>query len=293
METETTVVRTADGRELCVESGGDLSGRPVLVHGGTPNSRHLEPHWLADAAGRGIHLISYDRPGYGRSTPQPGRTIADCAADVSAIAGAFGIERLGVWGYSGGGPHALACAACLPDLVAAVAVLASVAPYGAPGLDFFSGMGQDNVEGFQLVVNDPAAARVQGQKDREELMAARPEDLMRVWATLLSPADALQLTGDLASFFLDAIQDGLAPGDEGWWEDGTAEMSDWGFALEAIAVPVQLWHGSEDRFVPFQHGQWLAQHVPGVEAHLTDEDGHLTLLALRVPEIHDWILRHL
>lgn len=292
MKTKTTIVRTPEGRELCVESGGSLSGRSVLVHGGTPNSRHMAPSWLADAAGRGIHLISYDRPGYGLSTPRPGRSVADCAQDVRTITGALGIERLGVWGYSGGGPHALACAALLPDLVTSVAVLGSLAPWEAPGLDFFAGMGQGNIDGFQLLVDDPAAARIEGRRDREEMMAARPEDLTRVWASLLSPVDARELSGELASFLVEALRDGLAPGDEGAWEDAMAQTADWGFALEAISVPVQLWHGGQDRFVPLQHGQWLARHVPGVDAHLTQEDGHLTLLTQRIPEIHDWILRH-
>jgi len=110
-------VKTKDGRTLAVEDAGDRAGRPVLVHVGTPNSRHLYGLTVADAAARGLRLISYDRPGYGESTPQPGRTMADCAADVRAICAALGIEKLVTWGLSGGGPHVLACAALLPDLV--------------------------------------------------------------------------------------------------------------------------------------------------------------------------------
>ena len=89
---------------------------------------------------QGIRVISYDRPGYGGSTRQPGRTVADCATDVRTIADGLAIERLAVWGISGGGPHAIACAALLGDLVPAVAVLASSAPWGAEGLDYFAGM---------------------------------------------------------------------------------------------------------------------------------------------------------
>src|SRR5207344_1348185 len=124
-----------------------------------PSSRLVSDSTLLDATQRGIHLLSYDRPGYGGSTPQPGRTIADCVDDVRAIAAAFGIDRLAVWGISGGGPHALACAALLPDLVSAVGSLASLAPYGAPGLDYFAGMGQSNADDIQLYLSDPAAAR--------------------------------------------------------------------------------------------------------------------------------------
>jgi pimeloyl-ACP methyl ester carboxylesterase len=112
-------VRTRDGRTLAVEDAGDRDGRPVMVHVGTPNSRHLYGRTVADATARGLRLISYDRPGYGDSTPQPGRTTADCADDARAICQALGIDRLAMWGLSGGGPHVLACAALLPDLVAA------------------------------------------------------------------------------------------------------------------------------------------------------------------------------
>ncbi len=291
METKTTTVRTPDGRSLCVESGGRASGRPVLVHGGTPNSRHLHDSWLRDAERRGIHLISYDRPGYGGSTVQPGRTVADCAADVRAIADALDIERFGLWGYSGGGPHALACAALLPDLVTAAATLGSIAPYGSPGLDFFAGMGEDNVEGFTLYKRDPEAARAKHAQDREALLRISPEELSETLTTLLSPVDAAALTGDLASFLVSVFRDGLAPGDQGWWDDGMAEIGPWGFALDAIEVPVQIWHGAQDRFVPVQHGKWLAENTHGADVHLSDSDGHYTLLAERVPEVHAWLLQ--
>jgi pimeloyl-ACP methyl ester carboxylesterase len=170
--------------------------------------------------------------------------------------------------------------------------LASVAPYGAPGLDYFTGMGQDNVDGFTLFLKDPAAARKKGAQDREDALKVTAETMLESWASLLSPADAAVLTGGFASYLVECLQDGLAPGDQGWWDDGVAEIAPWGFALDSIAVPVQLWHGTQDRFVPFQHGQWLAQQIPGVEAHLTDVDGHLTLLVERVPEVHDWLLQH-
>jgi pimeloyl-ACP methyl ester carboxylesterase len=292
METKTITIRTPEGRDLCIESGGDASGRPVLVQGGTPNSRHLADAWLDDAKGRGIHLISYDRPGCGGSTAQPGRSVADCVNDVRAIAGALGIERLAVWGYSGGGPHALACAALLPDLVSAVATFASVAPFDAPGLDYFTGMGEANADDIRLLLEDPEAARAKNAKDRDAILQVTPEALVEAWASLVSPADTAVLTEDLALFVVTCIKDGLAGGDQGWWDDGLAGIAPWGFALDAIRVPVQVWHGAQDKFVPFQHGQWLSEHIPGAEAHLTDTDGHFTLLVDRVSEVHAWLLQH-
>ena len=292
VETKTTNVMTPDGRSLCVESGGNPAGPSVLVHGGTPSSRLMAASWLRDAEQRGIHLISYDRPGYGGSTAQPGRTVADCASDVRVVADALDVKRLAVWGISGGGPHALACAALLPDLVSAVATLASGAPYGVEGLDYFAGMGQRNVDDIRLFLDDPAAAREQSRRDRDEMLEVTPEGLLEVLATLLSPADQSVLTLELATELLEVQKLGLAPGDQGWWDDGCALLGPWGFRLDDIGVPVQLWHGTQDRFVPFQHGQWLAEHIPGVDAHLTDTDGHITLGVNRVPEVHQWLLQH-
>jgi len=292
MITTTTDVAHPDGRTLRVESGGDPSGQPVVRLHGTPGSRLLDERLLRDAEQRGVRLISYDRPGYGGSTPMPGRSVADCATDVRAIADAFELDRIGVWGISGGGPHALACAALLPDRVVAAAALASGAPYGAPGLDYFAGMGERNVQDIQLFLDDPAAARVQSRADREEMLQSTPDQLFASLETLLSPVDAEVFTSSTAEFLCASYAIGLAPGDEGWWDDGVAEMGPWGFDLDDIRVPLQLWHGRHDQFVPFAHGVWLSEHIPGVDARLTDMDGHLTLGANRVPEVHAWILEH-
>jgi len=283
--TERTV-QTPDGRILAVQESGDPGGRPVLVHMGTPNSRHLYGPTKADAAARGLRLISYDRPGYGGSTPQPGRSHADCAADVRTIATALGIERLGIWGISGGGAHALACAALLPDLAAGVASLAGLAPYGAEGLDWFEGMGQENADDILLCATDKAAARKKMDEDWKEAMASSADDLAEQFPTLLSPVDAGVLTGELAEYLAFSQHEGLAAGSEGWWEDGEAELAD-------ISVPVLIVHGRHDKFVPFGHGEWLAARVPGAEAWLLDDDGHLTLMQRRVPEVHAWLAERL
>jgi pimeloyl-ACP methyl ester carboxylesterase len=286
-------VRTPDGRVLAVEDVGDPSGPAVLVHMGTPNSRHLYQPNVADATARGLRLIGYDRPGYGSSSAQPGRTVADCAADVRAICEALQIDRLAMWGISGGGPHVLACAALLPDLVTAAASLASLAPYGVDGIDWFAGMGQDNVDDFRLVLTDPTAARVKVESLRDEALAATADDLQQTLRTLLTPTDADVLRGELAEYLTYSGYEGLAPGSQGWWDDGVAHVSPWGFELADISVPVLLLHGRQDMFVPFGHGQWLAAHIPGVEARLLDDDGHLTLLERRVGEVHAWLSERL
>ncbi len=285
-------IRASDGRMLAVTTGGDPAGRPVLIHMGTPCSRLLYPPHERDAARQGLRLICYDRPGYGGSSPHPGRTVADCAGDVRAICAALGIGRLAMWGISGGGPHVLACAALLPDLVAAAASLASVAPYDAEGLDYFAGMGRSNVDDIKLFLTDQTASLAKLETEREDMLAATPDGLAREMATLLTPADAAALTGELAGFITSAMHDGLAPGVEGWWEDNCMHLP-WGFELSDISVPVLVMQGREDMFVPFGHGEWLAGHIPGAEARLLDHDGHLTLMQDRIPEVHAWLASRL
>ena len=290
--TQQHVVPAPGGRVLAVEEAGDPGGLAVLVHNGTPNSRHLYGPHVADATARGLRLISYDRPGYGGSSPQPGRTVADCAADVRAICDGLGITRLVSWGVSGGGPHLLATAALLPGLVVAAASLASPAPFIAEGLDWFAGMGQENVDDFKLAASDPQAALARCEEQRTETLGATAETLAAQMPSLLTPTDAAAFTGELAEYLVSSEQDGLAPGAAGLFADGEALAHEWTFEVADISVPVLLMHGREDKFVPFGHGQWLAEHIPGVDARLLDHDGHLTLFQNRIGEVHAWLAAH-
>jgi pimeloyl-ACP methyl ester carboxylesterase len=284
-----TSATTPDGRTVTVREAGDPRGVPVLVHWGTPGSSLLyEPH-IRDAEERGIRLFSYDRPGYGGSTRRPGRTIADCAADVTAVCDALGVERFCVWGLSGGGPHALATAALLPDRVAAAAALAAVVPIDAEGIDFVEGMGEQNIASFNATMAGEEAHRAQHEQEAAEVLAATPEELREVLSTLLGPSDREVLTGELAQFLFDQMTAGSTNGTNGWFDDEEAFVRPWGFDVSAITRPVLVCQGEQDKFVPYAHGVWLAEHIPGCEAWLTAEDGHLTLIA-GVPRVHAWLL---
>jgi pimeloyl-ACP methyl ester carboxylesterase len=287
---EALSVTTADGRTLTVSEGGDPDGVPIVAHSGTPGSSMLYAPHVRAAEEAGVRLISYDRPGYGASTRMPGRNVADCAVDVAAICDALEIGRFCVWGVSGGGPHALATAALLPDRVAAAAVIASCAPYDAEGLDFTAGMGEMNVESFNAVLAGEEAHRAQLERDLEGLLSSTPETLVEVLQTLLGPADRAVLDKDLAAYMLDSSRAGIVPSADGWFDDDLVIVNPWGFDLSAIQVPVLYWHGEQDKFVPFSHGRWLAAHIPGVEAHLTPEDGHLTILVNRYDDVQSWLL---
>ena len=277
-------VQTADGRTLAVEDAGDRAGRPVLVHVGTPNSRHLYGRTVADATARGLRLISYDRPGYGESTPQPGRAMADCVSDVRAICASLGIDRLAMWGLPGGGPHLLACAALLPDLVTAAASLCSPAPYDAEGLDWFAGFSPAAVEEVRLMSDDPAAARATFEEERQHYLATSPAELARELQSHSPHADLAFLTDESA-----CMQQALAAGIEGSWDDCVAQVTPCGFDLARISVPVLLLHGRQDKSVPVGHGEWLAAHIPGVQARLLDNEGHGTLRENRIGDVHAWL----
>jgi pimeloyl-ACP methyl ester carboxylesterase len=262
----------------------------MLVHSGTPGSSMLYPPHVLAAEEAGVRLFSYDRPGYGGSTRVEGRDVAQCATDVAAVCDALEIGRFCVWGVSGGGPHALATAALLPDRVAAAAVIASVAPYDAEGLDFTEGMGEMNVKSFEAVLAGEGPHREQFERDLVDFLAATPETIVEVLLTLLGPADKAVLTEELAAFMLESSRAGIVPSAEGWFDDDVVIVKPWGFELDSISVPVLYWHGEQDRFVPFSHGVWLAGHIPGVEARLTPEDGHLTILEQRYGEVQGWLL---
>ena len=280
-----------DDRSLCVLESGDPEGYAVFVLHGTPGARVQWEGLVEDASARGIRLIGYDRPGYGGSDPAPGRSVLDAAHDIAAIADALGIERFAVEGGSGGGPHALACTQ-LPDRVVAVASLAGVAPWGADGLDWLDGMGQDNLDEFGAMLEGESVLRRYLQEERDTMLVSSPQAIAETLESLLCPPDRACLTGEIAEFFHDQIHTGLEGGVEGWLQDDFAFLAPWGFELDSIAVPVQVWHGAQDQFVPVAHGHWLAERIPGAEAHIHDEDGHLTLQMNRIGDVHAWLVSH-
>jgi pimeloyl-ACP methyl ester carboxylesterase len=287
----TLTVPAPDGRSLEVHESGDPNGFPVLVHHGTPASGlPYEPiHRLASE--QGIRVLSYDRAGYGGSTRAPGRDIAHCVQDVTAIADALSLDRYASWGISGGGPHVLACAALCDERLVAAAALASVAPYPAEGIDWLEGMGEENHVEFGKTQEGETSLRPYLENEREQLFAADAASLVELMTTLLGDEDRAVLTGALAQYLLDTDQHALVDGVDGWVDDDVAFMLPGGFDLAAIERPVLLVHGDDDRFVPVSHGRWLADRIPDVEAWIGGNDGHLTLIERRLREVHDWLLQ--
>ncbi len=293
MDIRSRIVRTADGRDLAVDYADLPGGFPVLVHSPSPGSRRMLPSAVELAAtGFGLALISYDRPGYGGSTARPGRSVADAAADVRAIAAELGISRLATWGHSGGGPFALACAARLPDLVAAACVFASLAPADGPALDYLGTWPEEDRAEVELFFSNPELARQQRWSEAQE----RHESLSTAagWLEMFGQsADSPQPgTLELANHLALVEQDSLGNGDQGWWDDNVAFLTPWGFDPASIEVPVQLWHGEADKAVPPAFGHWLADRIPRVDAHFPADDDHGSIHDAHLAEAYEWLRRH-
>ncbi|MCW2905656.1 MAG: Alpha/beta hydrolase [Actinomycetia bacterium] len=287
----TQVVATPDGRRLEVLAAGPEDGLPLLFHNGTPGGLVASPAMAAAAAARGLRTVMYARPGYGRSTGQPGRRIADAAADVTTVLDWLGARQFVTVGWSGGGPHALACAALLPGRCLAAASLAGVAPHRAGGLDWMAGMGPENVTEFTAAGQGDVALTAFLEKASAGLGQVISQQVAEELGGLVSAADRAVVTEEFADYLAESFRAALRAGIAGWRDDDIAFVSDWGFPVEqAGAVPVAVWQGDEDRMVPFGHGAWLAAHIPRARAHLAPGEGHLTLAARSFGAVLDDLL---
>jgi pimeloyl-ACP methyl ester carboxylesterase len=226
-------VRLPDGRTLHAYDSGTGGRVVVFWQHGTPNIG-TPPLPLFPAGDRlGVRWISYDRPGYGSSTPVSGRDVASAAADVAAVADALGVDRFAVLGHSGGGPHALACAALLPHRVPAAASVSGMAPHDAEGLDWYAGMGEP---GALRAAAEGRRARQRyevGDSDGPEFIAADMAALEGRW-----------------SWFLDVVRPAVAAGPAAQIDDDLAYVAPWGFDPTLIGAPVLLLHGGQDRVIP-------------------------------------------
>lgn len=265
------------GRALDVECSGPSEGEVVLYHKGTPDSGSMFSPLVAAGAEQGLRHVTYSRPGYGRSARQEGRTVADCVADVTAILDDLGVDRFFTVGLSGGGPHALACAALLPERVLAAATIASVAPWGAEGLDWLGGMGKENLDEFGAALAGEAQLREYLEREGPGLAELSGEQLIAALGDLVSDVDRQTLSGEFGEHLAGCLREGLVNGIWGWCDDDIAFLADWGFELPGIQVPVTIWQGAQDRMVPSAHGRWLAEHTGGARAQLRPEHGHLSL----------------
>jgi pimeloyl-ACP methyl ester carboxylesterase len=268
-----------DGRTLEIEITGPSGGTPLLFHHGTPGSSHQTRAMQRATSQRGLRLVTRSRPGNAGSTRKPGRRVVDVVEDVRAILDHLDAGRCFVAGWSGGGPHALACAARLADRADGVLVIASIVPYGVPDLDFLAGMGEQNVEEFNYALRGESELRPYLEGFRPELAEVDAPGVIASLSTLLPDVDRAQLTDEYGDDVAAGMRHAMSGGVDGWLDDDLAFVQPWGFDLaDVAAVPVSVWQGEVDLMVPYAHGQWFARHLPSsVRVHLEPGQGHLSI----------------
>jgi pimeloyl-ACP methyl ester carboxylesterase len=250
---DTSTIRTPDGRLLAWCEWGPPDGAPLFYLHGTPGGQLLRSAG-GEYERRGIRAITYDRPGYGQSTRQPGRLVRDAAADVRVIADRLGIDRFAVVGVSSGGPHALAVAAALPDRVTRCATIKGLGPRDAPDLDFFHGMSPEERTEWDTVAFGEEYNDRQFYRDVLKTIADVPVHIR--------------------DMLVEAAGDALAPGPGGLFDDYGAVSQPWGFDLETISCPVTIMVAEDDTSVPPAHGAWMARHLPQAQV-ISLPGGHL------------------
>jgi pimeloyl-ACP methyl ester carboxylesterase len=275
-----TDLKLRDGRTLHVydtAAEGADAGLAVFWQHGTPNLGAPPQPLLPAAAQHGIRWVSHDRPGYGRSTPHPGRDLASAAADVAGIADALGIGQFAVMGHSGGGSYALACGALLPERVLGVVCVAGLAPFHADGLDWFTGMAVSGAARLRAAARGRAALEdhlASTEFDPEEFTPADHAALAGAWSWL----------GEVAG---QAQEGGLG----GMVDDELSYVGPWGVDPGQVRAPVLLLHGGQDRVVPSSHGKWLARRTRSAELWLRPDDGHISVLNSAAAAM-DWLWGH-
>jgi pimeloyl-ACP methyl ester carboxylesterase len=271
-------VQVGDGRSVAYAEWGDAEGVPVIVLHGTPGSRLGRPPDEDKIRELGIHLITYDRAGYGSSDRHRGRRIVDCVGDVSAIADELGIGEFAIMGGSGGGPHVLAVAARLGQRVTRAQCVVGIAPYGVDDLDFLDGMDPENVKEFGWAMEGEERLIAEVPREAAEMQARVAKDPATILEGFDLPEADLAVLADprVQKIMREETADMFANGVWGWIDDDLAFTWPWGFELDEIKVPVEVRFGADDVLVPASHGHWLASHVPGATAVVSSGAGHMT-----------------
>ncbi len=272
--------------------GGAAEGPALVAHHGTPSDASLWDGWDTGCAARKLRLIAVSRPGYATSTRRAGRAVADIPGDIADVLDELTVPWFIAAGWSGGGPHALACGALLADRCRAVATLAGVGPYGQDDLDFLAGMGPENHAEFGAALKSEEALRAWLAANAAMLQNVSGDELAEAFGGLIPQIDKDALTGGFANAMAATMRRALADGFDGWVDDDYAFLKPWGFDLDAIDVPVTAWQGDLDLMVPAAHGAWLAKHIPTAVKRDASGHGHISLMVDYRDAILDDLLAH-
>ena len=266
-------------------SGSDL----LIYHHGTPSAGPLHDDLLEPAAASELRIVELVRPGYGNSTRQPGRSVADVAALANELASHLNFEKYVTMGWSGGGPHALANVALSPERCVAAMSLAGVGMFGESDLNFLEGMGQDNHDEFGAAVVGESTIREYLLPIAAELKEVTGPQIVEVMGSLLPEVDRAALTGKYGEEQAEDFRWSVHTGVDGWLDDDIAFTKSWGFKLEEIENPVAIWQGGEDLMVPLAHGKWLASKIPHAQVNLVQGQGHISIGELAFADGFAWL----
>ena len=300
MHPERRSLTRPDGRVIEFLAAGPADGLPLVLHEGTPCGLVLYPPTVRAAAIRGLRVVLAARPGYEGSTPRPGRSVVDVAQDTAAVLDDLGAATFVTLGWSGGGPHALACAAALPGRCLAAGSIAGVAPFTTDGLDWLGGMAPENIAEFGAARRGEAALTEFLDREAAMMGAITGESVASSLGGLVIEADQAVLTGEFADHVAACLRTALSSGIAGWRDDDLAFVRDWGFSLgwespspspgPGDPAPVAVWQGDQDQMVPFAHGQWLAASIRDARVHLMPGEGHLSMTVSAFDRILDDLL---
>lgn len=287
-------VTLGDGRVVEVLLAGEGPRGDLVFHHGTPSAAVPDPVFDAAVLGAGLRLIAVSRPGYGLSTAAPGRSVASTIDDVREVLDRLGVDRFVSAGVSGGGPYALGCGALLAGRCAAVADISGVAPFDAEGLDWLAGMGKENVEEFDLALAGGSAFEDLLEAYSAEIRTTTSIDpMLEAMADLFCAADLAAVRGVYAATLVAGSRRAVLRGPAGWRDDDLSMVRPWGFRVEDVAVPVSVWHGTEDRMVPLAHARWIAGRIPAATIEIGEGEGHISIVPLFAERIVAGLLAHL
>jgi pimeloyl-ACP methyl ester carboxylesterase len=283
-------VLTDDGRSVRTAAFGPADGSPIIWHHGNPGSRISGiPEAMLEAAG--ARLITFDRPGGGRSGPLPGRRIASIGVEVAAIAEGWGLARFATAGFSGGGAFALATAALFPGRVTASAVISGAAPIDAEGLDFTAGMTDTGTPPTDDELQTRRAELLREMEPNRQAILTDPYEALLGFVEAWPEADQEALrASEISRPIAEGMVECVRVSAEGWLDDSIAFYRPWGFDVATIDVPVAMWHGRQDTAAPITHARWLAGHIEN--STLNELDGGHYAAFVELPAILDWLVSH-
>ncbi|MCY1281510.1 3-oxoadipate enol-lactonase [compost metagenome] len=270
-------LRLPDGRTLAYQIYGEPAGRPLYYFHGFPGSRLQAALHHEQALAAGVCLVAPERPGFGHSDYQAGRSILGWPGDVQPLADSLGQRRFGVLGVSCGGPYALACAHQMGERLDYVGLLAGMGPMDIPALR------EQQLPMLRLMFGlarrHPLLASPLLALDRRLFLRSPARAVAALAGLLAEPdrrllADDPQAAADFAGFLAEAYRQGV----RGACKEAQLIASRRGFALEQIKVPVHLYQSGQDRHVPEAMGRHLQSRLPRATLRLYPQEGHLSIV---------------